>query len=332
MENKIRQLRAAHRLTQEDLAEALNVSRQTIIAIENGKFGERFKIIASRYGRVIPAEFEWGESVDLDLVEDKLSEGAKAIAMVHNETSTGILNPAEDIGKLAKEYDALFIMDGVTSIGGDEVMVDKWGVDIAVVGSQKCIGAPPGLSMISVSEKAFDLMEGVDSVPYYSDLKAYKKSADKKPTQTPYTPAVPLFYGLQESLNIIIEEGMDARINRHRTFAMAVRKAMESMNIEMFPSLNEYSEYSNTVSAMDAPESINGNVLKKEMLERGIIIAGGQADLSGKIFRIGNMGNINANNLLTTLQSLETVLHKHGHIKDFGAGVEAASDVLDKVL
>lgn len=303
-----------------------------VVAIENGKFGERFKDIAARYGQVVPLEFEWGNAVDLDLIEEKLSEGAKAVTMVHNETSAGIMNPAKEVGKLAKKYDALFIMDGVTSIGGDDVKVDEWGVDIAVVGSQKCVAAPPGLSMISVSERAFEAMEEVDMMPYYLDLKAYKKSADKDKTQTPYTPAVTLFYGLQEALHICQEEGLEARINRHRTNAEAVRAAMEAMGIEMFPQLNEYSSYSNTVSAMKAPEGVDGNDLKKDMLERGIIIAGGQARLSGKIFRIGSMGNVTPRDTLLTIQELEIVLNKRGVLSGFGAGTEAAAEILDRLL
>jgi len=303
----------------------------TIIAVENGKFGERFKDIASRYGKVAHVEYGWGSSVDIDQIKEKLEQGAKAIAMVHNETSTGILNPAKEVGKLAKEYGALFIMDGVTSIGGDDVFIDDWNVDIAVVGSQKCIGAPPGLSMISVSEKAFDVMENVKSSPYYLDLKAYKKSADKELTQTPYTPALPLFYGLQEALNIIMEESMELRIKRHQLFSRAVREAMNALGIEMFPTLNDHSNYSNTVSAMKVPDGINGNDIKKDMLNEGIIIAGGQSHLSGKIFRIGNMGNVNSNNVLSTIQTLEMVLKNRKQINTLGDGVQAASDVLNTV-
>jgi aspartate aminotransferase-like enzyme len=303
-----------------------------VIAIENGKFGERFKDIAGRYGNVVPLEFEWGAGIDLEVVEEKLSEGAKAITMVHNETSAGIMNPAKEVGKLAKKYDALFIMDGVTSIGGDVVKVDEWGVDIAVVGSQKCVAAPPGLSMISVSERAFEVMDDVDQMPYYLDLKAYKKSADKESTQTPYTPAVPLFFALQDALNIVKDEGMDARIKRHRTGAEAIRVATAAMGIEMFPTLNENSSYSNTVSAMKAPEDLSSNDIKKDMLERGIVIAGGQARLSGKIFRIGSMGNCTPRDILTTIQALETVLQKRGVVSDYGAGIQAATEVLDTLL
>lgn len=300
-----------------------------VITIENGKFGERFKLIAGRYGEVLPVESEWGEPADLDKVENYLAEGAKSVAMVHNETSAGILNPAKEVGKLAKKYDALFIMDGITSIGGDEVKVDDWGVDIAIAGSQKCIGAPPGISMVSVSEKAYEAMENIDNKPYYLDLEAYKESLDKDKTQTPYTPAVPLFYGLQEALHIIDEEGMDSRINRHRTYSRAVREAMDAIGLEMLPTLDDNTHYSNTVSAMMAPENVSGEDIKKDMLERGIVIVGGQARLKGKIFRIGNMGNLTPRDILITIQELETILHKRGILSDIGAGIDAANEVLD---
>ncbi|MGP8321538.1 MAG: pyridoxal-phosphate-dependent aminotransferase family protein [Methanosarcinaceae archaeon] len=304
----------------------------TVVSIENGKFGERFKDIAGRYGNVVPLEFEWGEGIDLGIIEDKLSEGAKAVTLVHNETSAGIMNPAKEVGKLARKYDALFIMDGVTSIGGDIVEVDKWGVDIAIVGSQKCLAAPPGLSMISVSERAFTAMDDVDRMPYYLDLKAYKKSADKESTQTPYTPAVPLFFALQDALNIVKEEGMDARIKRHRAGSKAIRAAVAAMGIDMLPKLNDHSNYSNTVSAMKAPEGVGSNDIKKDMLKRGIVIAGGQARLGNRIFRIGSMGNFTARDILITIHELETVLIKRGVIADNGAGIQAATNVLDALV
>ncbi|SFM22145.1 pyridoxal-phosphate-dependent aminotransferase family protein [Methanolobus profundi] len=302
-----------------------------VVALENGKFGERFKDIAARYGNVNALQIEWGHSFDLSEVEKKLEEGAKAITLIHNETSVGIQNPAEEIGKLAKKHDALFIMDGVTTLGGDTVKTDEWGVDIAVVGSQKCLAAPPGLSMISVSERALAAMDEKDALPYYLDLKAYKKSGDK--SQTPYTPAVPLFFGLQEALHIVKEEGMDARINRHATGAKAIRAAATAMGLEMFPQLNDdHSHYSNTVTAMKAPEGVTGNDIKKDMMARGITIAGGQSHLSGKIFRIGSMGNVQPKDIMLTIQELEVVLKKRGVVSELGPGVEAASDVLDTLL
>jgi aspartate aminotransferase-like enzyme len=305
-------------------------SGDKVIAIENGKFGERFKDIASLYAEVVPLVFEWGHPIDLEMVKEKLEEGAKAITLVHNETSTGILNPAAEIGKLAKKYGALFIMDGVTSLGGDDVKVDEWGVDIAVVGSQKCLAAPPGLAVVSVSEKAFEAIKGVAKRPYYNDLLAYKGSGDKPKPETPYTPAIPLFYALQEALHIVKEEGMEARIKRHRVLTGAVRAAVAEMNIEMFPQLNEYSHYSNTISAMKAPAGISGEDIQNDMKKRGIIIAGGQEHLKGKIFRIGCMGIVTARDVLSTIQQLEIVLNKRGYIDSVGAGTEAATLVIDR--
>ena len=306
-------------------------SGDKVVAIENGKFGQRFKDLSALYGDVVPLEFEWGTSVDLEMVKEKLEAGAKAITLVHNETSAGILNPAAEIGKLAKKHDALFIMDGVTSLGGDDVKVDEWGVDIAVVGSQKCLAAPPGLAMVSVSEKAFEVMNDVKKRLYYNDLKAYKKSGDKARTETPYTPAIPLFYALQEALHIVKEEGMEERINRHKVLSEAVRAGVAEMNIEMLPQLNDYSQYSNTVSAMKAPEGIGGEDIKGDMKKRGIIIAGGQEHLKGKIFRIGSMGNVTARDILSTIMELEIVLKKRGYLDCLGAGVEATNSVIDKL-
>ncbi|AKB28529.1 Serine--glyoxylate aminotransferase [Methanosarcina siciliae T4/M] len=306
-------------------------SGDKVIAIENGKFGQRFKDLAAIYADVVPLEFEWGLPVDLEMVKEKLEEGAKAITLVHNETSAGILNPAVEIGKLAKKHDAIFIMDGVTSLGGDEVKVDEWGIDIAIVGSQKCIAAPPGMSAVSVSEKAFEAINAMKKRPYYNDLKAYKKSGDKPKPETPYTPAIPLFYAMQEALHIVKEEGMEARIKRHRSLSEAVRVAVGAMNIEMFPQLNEYSKYSNTVTAMKAPAGIDGEDIKNDMKKRGVIIAGGQERLKGKIFRIGNMGNVTARDVLSTIQQLEIVLSKRGYIDCVGAGTEAAMRVIDRV-
>ncbi len=305
-------------------------SGDKVIAIENGKFGQRFKDLASLYAEVVPLEFEWGLPVDLEQVKEKLEEGAKAITLVHNETSAGIMNPAAEIGKLAKKHDVLFIMDGVTSLGGDVVKVDEWGVDIAIVGSQKCLAAPPGMAAVSVSEKAFEAINGMKKRPYYNDLKAYKKSGDKPKPETPYTPAIPLFYAMQEALHIVKEEGMEARIIRHRALSEAVRAAAGAMNIEMFPQLNEYSQYSNTVTAMKAPAGIDGEDIKNDMKKRGVIIAGGQEHLKNKIFRIGSMGNVTAREVLSTIQQLEIVLKTRGYIDSMGAGTEAATRVIDR--
>ncbi|MCD6197775.1 MAG: alanine--glyoxylate aminotransferase family protein [Deltaproteobacteria bacterium] len=298
----------------------------TIATLVNGKFGERFRDLGRLYGNTVPIESEWGYPLDLDAAAAALEDGADAIAMVHNETSVGMLNSAEEVGKLARKHDALFIMDGITSIGGTEVFVDRWGADIAILGSQKCIGAPPGFAAVSVSERAFEKMKEVKKPPYYLDLKAHKKSADKG--QTPYTPSIPLFYAVQEALLIAHEEGLSARMKRHASGATAVRAAAGAMGIEMFPQPDGLSRYSDTVTAMKVPHGIAFDRMKQEMLDCGILIAGGQAHLKGNVFRIGSMGNFKAKDILITIQMLESILHKHGVVSEFGAGTEAAASVL----
>lgn len=296
-----------------------------VVCVVNGKFGERFKEIGERYGKTTSVEFEWGSSIELEKVEQALGNGAVAVTLVHNETSTGILNPAREIAKLARDHGALFIMDGITSIGGDDVRVDEWGVDIAICGSQKCLGMPPGLAMVSVSERAWSV---INEKPkrYYLDLRAYKKSRAK--SQTPYTPALPLFFALQEACRVIKEEGLEQRIKRHRQAAKAMREAAVAMGLELFPKLNAISSYSNTVTAIKLPPGVGDKDFRAAVRKKGVIIAGGQEQLSGKIFRIGHMGNFTSKEILTAVQAVELTLKEYNAIAEFGLGVEAAERVL----
>jgi aspartate aminotransferase-like enzyme len=299
-----------------------------IVTVTNGKFGERFTEIGDRYGTAVPVDFEWGTSFELGSIEAALEEGAKAIAMVHNETSVGIINPVEEVGKLAHKHDAIFIVDGISSVGGNEFLTDEWGIDIAITGSQKCLAVPPGLAMVSVSKRAIEMLKE-NNGSYYADMLAHIKSARKSPPQTPYTPAVPLFFALQEALHMAAEEGFGNRRARLATLAEAVREAAAALNIELFPQLNQYSQYSNTVTAMKTPSKITDEKLRGGMKSKGIVISGGQAQLKGKIFRIGSMGVCTSGDILRTIQTLEIVLEKEGVISKLGAGVEAASRVID---
>ncbi|MFV9678047.1 MAG: pyridoxal-phosphate-dependent aminotransferase family protein [Methanosarcinales archaeon] len=300
-----------------------------IVCIANGKFGERFADIAGRYTEQVKSlNTTWGGSIDLEAVKDALdSNNPDVVTMVHNETSTGILNPAREVGKLVKKHDAIFVLDCVTTIGGDEAPVDDLGADVAIVGSQKCLGAPPGMSAISVSKAAWSsIREKRTNRPFYMDLEAYKKSYGKN--QTPYTPAVPLFFALREALEVIKEEGMERRIKRHRTLSKAARAAATGLGLSLFPELNEVSNYSNTVTAINIPPALTDVQLKGGMKKRGIIVAGGQAELKGKIFRIASMGNITGKDMLKTVQALEEVLLEAGAIKTASNGLEAAKTVL----
>ena len=303
---------------------------EKVLCISNGKFGERFFEIASRYGEAVALRFEWGSAIDASAVRAAVEEHEPAVVtMVHNETSTGVLNPAAEVGRIVKANDAIFVLDCITSIGGDDVPVDKIHADIAIVGSQKCLGAPPGLSALSVSEEAWEkIAANKRRKPYYMDLLAFRRSFEKR--QTPYTPAIPLFAALHEALRIIQEEGLRNRIRRHRTLAKAVREAVKSIGLSLFPKVESESAYSNTVTAINLPEGITDAEMKTEMRKRGIIIVGGQDKVKGKIFRIATMGNVTAEDVFRTIEALEDVLFERGILrsKERGAGIDAAERII----
>jgi len=296
-----------------------------ITCVDNGKFGDRLGRIASRYTEADVVRFEWGKSIDLEAVENSLAEGSEALAFVHNETSTAMLNPAKELAKLAKKYDALVIMDGITSVGGDEVKMDKWGIDVAIVGSQKCLGIPPGLAAVAVNDNAWNYYS--ESCPFYLDLAAYRKKLPDM--QTPYTPAVPLFFALEEALKIIEEEGLENRIRRHRLLSKAVREWAGEAGLRIFPEPDKLSDYSNTVTAIRMPEGVTDKDLRGTLQkEYGITISGGQEHLKGKIFRIGNMGNIGKRQMIATLAAVQDVLMRYNACKP---ALHAAIEILKEL-
>lgn len=295
------------------------------ICITGGKFGERFAEIVRAYGGVAKeVKVEWGKSFTIEQVEKAIDEsGAKAITLTHNETSTGVVHDAKAIGRLAREHDLLFIMDAITSIGGDDVRCDEWGVDICVAGSQKCLAAPPGLAFAAVSEKAWQVVESNKPKSYYLNLASYRKSLAKK--TTPFTPGVSLVFGLHRALKEIKEEGLENRIKRHRTLARATREAAKAMNLELFA---DERFASNTVTALKIPAPLGDEDVRGRMKkEHGILLAGGQDAVKGKIFRIGHMGNIGYLDLMQVLSALELTLKKAGHRLEFGRGTAAAQQV-----
>jgi aspartate aminotransferase-like enzyme len=296
------------------------------VCIGSGKFGERFLKSYGGIARDVPVE--WGKTFDVGAVEKVVSESsAKAITLTHNETSTGVVHDAEAIGKVAKEHDCLFILDAITSLGGDVVKTDEWGVDICAGGSQKCLAAPAGLSMVAVSEKAWEVIESNNTKNYYLNLASYRKSLKKN--TTPFTPSVNLVYGLSMALKQIRGEGLENRIKRHRTLARATRAAAHAMNLELFA---DPSAASNTVTSIKNPDGFTDDDLRGEVKRRfNILMAGGQEHVKGKIFRIGHMGNVRQPELEAVISALETVLKDGGFGLTPGAGLKAAREVFAEV-
>jgi aspartate aminotransferase-like enzyme len=300
-------------------------AKKKIACLVNGKFGERLYEIGKMYGtEAVELSSEWGTPLPLERLEEELENGAEAVTLVHNETSAAIKNPAEEVGRLCKKHDALFIMDGITSIGGDEVYADKWGADVAIVGSQKCLAAPAGLAAISVSDRAWENL--AEWRPYYLDLKKYKKSAEKD--QTPYTPAIPLFFAMREACRLVEEEGLANRIARHRNLADAVRAAAAAWELDLYPTVDKLHKYSNTATAIRYPEGIKDSEFRGLVKKEGIEFSGGQDRLKDKIFRIGTMGATGAPEVLAVIGAAEKALRELGY--DRGTcGVKAAAKVLN---
>ncbi|MHA1208963.1 MAG: pyridoxal-phosphate-dependent aminotransferase family protein [Candidatus Freyarchaeota archaeon] len=294
-----------------------------------GKFSKRFKLIVEAYGGVpVELPFEWGEAPESGLIEEALEKenDVKAVTITHNETSTGVRVTLDEISRIVKRHDTLLIVDAISSMGGDYVPVDDWKIDICVSGSQKCFSIPPGLAFISVSERAWEEINRTKRRTFYFDLPAYRESYRKSPPQTPYTPALTFFYALQNSLRLMVEEGLDNVIARHNRVAQATREAIKALELELFPKKEE--TCSVTVTAVRMPEGVHDKDLRGTMQkDYGVLISGGQEKLKGKIFRIGHMGHVTDREILTTIYALEQSLKKLGQRIELGAGIEAAAKV-----
>jgi len=298
-----------------------------ILNIAGGKFGERFMQIAkTNGGSPIELKVEWGTAVNPEDVKNILDENEdiKAVTIVHNETSTGVANPIEEVGNVLKDYDALYVVDTVSSLGGDDVAVDDYNIDICVTGSQKCLAAPPGMAAITVSDDAWNLIDKVQSSSYYLDIRKYKKYGNNKPSETPFTPSVSLMYAMKEALNVVMEEGLESRIKRHKLAAEATKNGIKAIGLELFAQ-EEVS--SATVTAIKMPEGVTDKDMRGTMRDKyGIVLAGGQDHLKGNVFRIGHMGNVTYKDIVTTISALEMTLKGLGFDIELGKGVGAVAD------
>lgn len=299
-----------------------------VLNIINGKFSKRLMEITETYGgETIPVKAQWGMANKADEVAEALENNpdVKFVTMCHNSTSTGVLNPAKEIGDVVKKYDKILIADCVTSVGGDYVFPDKWNLDIVVTGSQKCLGCPPGLGMVIVSPRAWQVIEGKSRVPtYYLDLKAYKQKFEKD-SDTPYTSSIPLVYALHEALTLIREEGCENRFKRHRLMAEAFRRGVRTIDLEL---LAEKGYESNTVTAVKYPKDINDASFRRTVRSHGVLIAGGQEQLKGRVFRVAHMNMTGAREILLTMAVLEMSLSEGGFRFEKGAGVKAVETYL----
>ncbi len=298
------------------------------ITVEGGKFGERWTELCKAYG--INAEVikvEWGKAVDPSEIEKclKANPNIKAVFTTLCETSTGVANDIKAIGEVVKKYGAALVVDAISGLGAIPLAADEWNCDVVVSGSQKGLMLPPGLAFISVSEKAWKIIEASKSPRYYFSLKAAKKAWAS--TDTPFTPAITLIIALCEALKLMKEDGLENIFKRHKKMADATRAAVKALGLELFAP----SAASDVVTAVNVPAGVDGEKLVKTMRDvYGVTIAGGQSELKGKIFRVAHMGFIEEFDIVAGISCLEKVLAQMGYKFNLGAGVKAAEEVFLK--
>lgn len=300
-----------------------------VLAISIGIFGQRFANIAKRFGAdVEELNFEFGSPADPHIIEERIKKDInkeiKAILITHNETSTGVFNDINLIKQALGDHPALVMVDAVSSLAAIDLKMDDWELDVVVSGSQKAFMIPPGLSFIAFNEKALKAHQESKMPKFYWDISLGLSYLEKG--QTPFTPAVSLFYGLQESLRMMLDEGLENVLNRHLTYRKLVRSSIRAMGLELLaPDKNA----STAVTSVIAPKDIGANRIRQVMEEEfNMVLAGGQQSLEGQIIRIGHLGYVREFDLLSVLAGLEMTLVKCGFDLELGQGVKKAQEIL----
>jgi aspartate aminotransferase-like enzyme len=300
----------------------------TALVAEGGKFGERWNDLCKVYGvNVDLLKIEWGYAVDPQEVARRLdaNPAIKAVLVQANETSTGVQHPVKELAAITKgRPGTILVVDAISALGGYPLPMDEWGMDIVVAGSQKAMMLPPGMAFAALSAKAWEFVKNSKCPKYYFDFAKQLKSQEKN--QTAYTSAVTLTLGLQHVLGWIREQGLEKIFAHNKKLSAATKAAVKAMGMELYS--KQYP--SDVLTAVLAPAGVDGQKVVSKMREKGIWIAGGQAQAKGKIFRIAHMGFIDEQDLLGTLGALEIVLNDLGYKVELGVGLKAAQEIMGK--
>jgi aspartate aminotransferase-like enzyme len=301
-------------------------SGDKVLCFSNGAFGERWAATAKAYGiDVRRVDVTWGRAVEPDLVREELKretgrDGAKAVLVTHNETSTGVLNPLKEIAAVVRDANKLLLVDSVSGAGAAELDIDGWGIDVCVTASQKAWGAPPGLAMVSMSERAWKASQRANLPRYYFDLEKHKQSLEKG--QTPFTPAITVVIALQEALRLMSEEGLESIVQRHEDLARATRRGVQALGLQLFA---DEQHASPAVTAVRSPARVDSrNFVRVLRDEYDCIIAGGPGRLEGQIFRLGHLGFVTIADITSLLGSLELALRRLNQPVEPGTAISAA--------
>jgi alanine-glyoxylate transaminase / serine-glyoxylate transaminase / serine-pyruvate transaminase len=306
----------------------------TVVICRNGYFGMRMSEMVERCGgTVVPVDSPWGTIIEPERVEAALKDAGrvKVVAIVHGETSTGVLQPIEEISRLAHEHGALLLADAVTSLSGCELRIDDWGIDVCYSGTQKCLSAPPGMAPLTMSAQAMEVVANRKEPPrsWYVDLTMLGRYWGGGSTTRAYhhTPPMTMLYALREGLRIVLEEGLEPRIVRHLRNARAFWAGIEAIGLTLHV---EEKHRLPPLTTVRVPEGIDEMAVRTGLLlEHNIEIGRGFGALEGQVWRVGLMGyGSSEENVLALLYALETQLAKQKFGLDRGAGVAAAARAL----
>jgi aspartate aminotransferase-like enzyme len=295
-----------------------------VLGVSIGSFGDRFAKIAGIYGAdVTKIDVEWGHAADPDAVRDALrsNPGYRAVLLTHNETSTGVMNPIRELAAAVRDAspDSLILVDSVSGLGAVPFEMDEWGVDVVVTGSQKAWMAAPGLAMVAASERGWAATETARMPRFYLDMRAHRESAAAG--QTPFTPAIAVVYQVDEGLRLMQAEGKDNVFARHEACAAASRAGLAALGFDLFA---DPPFASKTVTAAKLPEGHDWKAFNGAIKSHGVVLAGGQGKLTGKIFRLGHLGSVTVGEVIDAIAVLERVAVEQGRRIEPGQAVAAA--------
>jgi aspartate aminotransferase-like enzyme len=294
-----------------------------VLAVSVGAFGDRFARIAAAFGADVERlDFEWGTAADPARLRDALSAGrCRAVLLTHNETSTGVVNPLRELVAEvhAAPGDPLVLVDGISGLGAIPFEMDAWGVDLVISASQKAWMAPPGIAIAALGERAVQASETATMPRVYWDFREARAWAAKE--QTPWTPAVSVLFGLRVGVERLAAEGREATWARHAAIAAATQAGLEALDLRLV-ALRE--RRSPTVTAAWLPDGMEWKPLNAGMRARGLVLAGGQGKLAGRVLRVGHMGDVKLDEIQDAMRILGETLAEHGRDVDPTSAVEAA--------
>jgi aspartate aminotransferase-like enzyme len=297
----------------------------SVIVVDGGKFGERWGKFAKAYGvTAITLKCEWGTAVEPGAVEKALRENPaiKAVLVQANESSTGVYHPVRELAQVTAKTGAILVVDAISALGAMPLPMDEWGIDVLVSACHKALALPPGLAFLAAGEKAWKLNETADLPRFYFDVKRERENQRKN--QTAWTPAITLVEGLDESLQMYREEGLEACFARHERLGRAARAGMTALGLTLYSK-----SASNAMTTVLAPDGVDSEKLVKHLFSRyGIKLVGGQDAAKGKIFRIAHLGYFDEFDMLVVIGAIERGLHDLGAKIPVGAGLAAAQKAL----